>query len=91
MAERHGQAFMSTLAVAGRDGSLRNRMRGTAAEGNVYGKTGYVAGVSALSGYVRTKTGKLLVYSILMNGFPAGELWKARAAQDKACVRMAEF
>ena len=91
MYERHGTAFMETLSVAARDGSLRNRMKGTAAEGNVYGKTGYVYGVSALSGYVKTKSGSVLAYSIIMNGFPMGELWKARAAQDKACVRMAEY
>ena len=91
MYERHGPAFMETLSVAARDGSLRNRMKGTSAEGNVFGKTGYVYGVSALSGYVKTKSGGILAYSIIMNGFPAGELWKARAAQDKACVRMAEY
>jgi D-alanyl-D-alanine carboxypeptidase/D-alanyl-D-alanine-endopeptidase (penicillin-binding protein 4) len=91
MYERRGPAFLETLAAAGRDGSLRNRMKGTAAEGNVYGKTGYVYGVSALSGYVKTRSGGILVYSILMNGFPMGELWKARVAQDKACVRMTEY
>jgi PBP4 family serine-type D-alanyl-D-alanine carboxypeptidase len=91
MYERHGPAFMETLSVAARDGSLRSRMKGTAAEGSVYGKTGYVYGVSALSGYVKTRSCGILVYSIIMNGFPMGELWKARAAQDKACVRMAEY
>jgi D-alanyl-D-alanine carboxypeptidase/D-alanyl-D-alanine-endopeptidase (penicillin-binding protein 4) len=66
-------------------------MKGTAADGSVYGKTGYVYGVSALSGYVKTRSCGILVYSIIMNRFPMGELWKARAAQDKACVRMAEY
>jgi len=90
MHARYGDAFVATLSVAGRDGSLRNRMKNTSAEGCVWGKTGYVAGVSALSGYVRSKGGRLFVFSILMNGFPAGELWKARQVQDKACVRLAD-
>ncbi len=91
MHARYGDAFVETLSAAGRDGSLRSRMKNTPAEGRVFGKTGYVAGVSALSGYVRAKSGRTLVYAILMNGFPAGELWKARQAQDKACLRMVDY
>jgi D-alanyl-D-alanine carboxypeptidase/D-alanyl-D-alanine-endopeptidase (penicillin-binding protein 4) len=91
MYERHGEAFIGTLAVAGEDGSLRSRMRGTAAEGNVYGKTGYVAGVSALSGYVRTRGGRWVAFSILMNDVPWGGLWRARLAQDKVCIRLVEY
>ena len=91
MAERYGETFIQTLAVAGRDGSIRNRMRNTPAEGRVFGKTGYVAGVSALSGYVRTAGGRLLVYSILMNGFASGDLWRARLAQDKICLRLVDY
>jgi len=91
MFERHGEAFIGTLAVAGQDGSLRSRMRGTAAEGNVYGKTGYVAGVSALSGYVRTRSGRWVAFSILMNDVPWGQLWRARLAQDKVCIRLVEY
>ncbi|MCX5649647.1 MAG: D-alanyl-D-alanine carboxypeptidase/D-alanyl-D-alanine-endopeptidase, partial [Planctomycetota bacterium] len=91
MYERHGEAFIGTLAVAGEDGSLRSRMRGTAAEGNVYGKTGYVAGVSALSGYVRTRSGRWVAFSILMNDVPWGGLWRARLAQDKVCIRLVEY
>jgi len=91
MVERHGEAFIGTLAVAGRDGSLRSRMRNTAAEGNVYGKTGYVAGTSALSGCVRTRAGRWIVFSILMNDVPWGELWRARLAQDKVCIRLVDY
>ena len=91
MFERHGEAFIRTLAVAGRDGSLRSRMRASAAEGNVYGKTGYVAGVSALSGCVRTRSGRWLAFSILMNDLPSGSLWRARLAQDKVCIRLVDY
>jgi D-alanyl-D-alanine carboxypeptidase/D-alanyl-D-alanine-endopeptidase (penicillin-binding protein 4) len=88
---RLGDAFVETLAVAGRDGSLAGRMRGTAAAGRVFGKTGYVLGASTLSGYVRTASGRTLAYSVLMNDVPWGELWKARQAQDRVCVRLVEY
>ena len=44
-------AFESSLPVAGREGTVADRMRGTAAEGNCATKTGTLDGVSALSGY----------------------------------------
>lgn len=86
-----GERWMDTFAVAGRTGSLRKRMRRTAAQGRVRGKTGYVRGTSALSGYVETRNGPVIVFSILMNDVPWGKLWKARLAQDKACIRLVKF
>ena len=91
MLQRHGERFVLTLAAAGQEGSLSKRMRGTAAEGRVYGKTGYVLGTSALSGYVRAKSGRTIIFSVLMNDVPWGELWKARTAQDKVCLRLVDF
>jgi D-alanyl-D-alanine carboxypeptidase/D-alanyl-D-alanine-endopeptidase (penicillin-binding protein 4) len=91
MFERHGDGFIQTLAAAGQEGSLAKRLRGTAAEGRVWGKTGYVLGTSALSGYVRAKSGRMIIFSILMNDVPWGELWKARLAQDKVCLRLVEY
>jgi D-alanyl-D-alanine carboxypeptidase len=66
-------------------------MRGTTAEGRVFGKTGYVLGTSALSGYVRAKSGRTIIFSVLMNDVPWGELWKARTAQDKVCLRLVDY
>lgn len=47
MYARHGDSFLETLSVAGEDGSLAGRMKGTPAAGHVYGKTGYVLGTGA--------------------------------------------
>jgi D-alanyl-D-alanine carboxypeptidase/D-alanyl-D-alanine-endopeptidase (penicillin-binding protein 4) len=91
MGERHGDTFVQSLAVAGQDGSLARRMRSTSAEGRVFGKTGYVLGASALSGYVRAKSGRMIAFSILMNDVPWGELWRARQAQDKICIRLVDY
>ncbi len=71
--------FYESLAIAGVDGTLKNRMKGIQ---NVYAKTGSLLGVSNLSGYVRADDGKLLAFSILCNHFP-GEIKIVREMQDK--------
>jgi serine-type D-Ala-D-Ala carboxypeptidase/endopeptidase (penicillin-binding protein 4) len=62
-----GKAFRDTLPVAGIDGSLADRMKGTAAEGKVFGKTGSLGGVKTLSGYAITIHGEPVAFSILTN------------------------
>jgi len=63
--------FIRTLPIAGRDGTLRRRFRGTAAEGVVRAKTGSMSRVRALSGYVQTADGEQLAFAILANNFSA--------------------
>jgi len=76
--------------VAGIDGTLRLRMRGTAAEGNVHAKTGTLSHVRALSGYVDTADGERLIFSMMVN---AHQLSAADADRliDAALVRIAGF
>ena len=54
--------------IAGVDGTLKYRMRGTKAEGNVRAKTGTISNVRGLSGYVTTSEGEDIVFSFLVNG-----------------------
>ena len=61
-------AFTSSLAVAGRTGTLRNEMRGTYAQGRCRGKTGTLTDVSNVAGYCRARDGHTLAFAILMNG-----------------------
>ena len=66
---RHRDAFLSTLPIAGKDGTLETRLRRTRAEGNAIAKTGSISNVRALSGFVKTRDGEMLAFSILANDF----------------------
>ena len=87
---RHHDAFVATLPIAGKDGTISTRMRKTRAEGNATAKTGSIANVRACPGYVRTRDGEILAFSILANNFtiPAATVnWIA----DLAVETLANF
>ena len=65
----HFALFHRSLPIAGVDGTVRNRMRGTAAANNVHAKTGTLNMVRSLSGYVTTAGGRPLLFSLLANHF----------------------
>ena len=77
-------SFVSALAVAGRTGTLKDRLRKPPARGVVLGKTGTTSIASALSGFVRDR----YVFSVLQNGRPVSYLW-ARRAQDRFATVLA--
>lgn len=86
-AQPHWQAYYDSLPIAGTDGSLRNRMKGTPAAGNVHAKTGSIRRVLSLSGYVTGAHGDLYVFSLIMNNFP-GSAHDVNAAQDQFAVAL---
>ncbi len=71
---RYSSIWQNVLTIGGVDGTLKNRFRGTTAENNVRGKTGTFDQVSALSGYVTSKTGERFAFSILTNNIPSSSL-----------------
>jgi serine-type D-Ala-D-Ala carboxypeptidase/endopeptidase (penicillin-binding protein 4) len=66
---RHREPFTATLPIAGKDGTIASRLKRTRAEGNALAKTGSIANVRTLSGFVRTRDGEMLAFSILANDF----------------------
>ena len=85
---RHAKAFRDTLPIAGVDGTLRRRMTATAAIDNARAKTGTLRYVNNLSGYVTTKAGERLVFSLMLNNYDGSD---ARADLDAMVVMLAEL
>ncbi|MBP6004101.1 MAG: D-alanyl-D-alanine carboxypeptidase/D-alanyl-D-alanine-endopeptidase [Pyrinomonadaceae bacterium] len=83
------QVWRDSLTIGGVDGTLRNRFKGTAAAGNIRGKTGTIDQVSALSGYVKTAAGEELVVSIIVNG--VAETRMRTSLIDDIVVYLANF
>ena len=65
---KYAQAWRDSLTIGGVDGTLARRFKGTAAEGNIRGKTGTIDQVSALSGYMTTAGGDQVIVSFVVNG-----------------------
>jgi D-alanyl-D-alanine carboxypeptidase/D-alanyl-D-alanine-endopeptidase (penicillin-binding protein 4) len=87
---RYGAAFREALPVAGVDGTLRNRMKGTPAAGNVRAKTGTLSSVATLAGYVTSAAGERLVFSIMLNNYPESSL-TSRNHVDNIAVLLAGY
>ena len=81
-------AFDRALPVAGKDGTLHDRMESGPARGRCRAKTGTINGVSTLSGYCRARSGDRLVFSFLMNGVSATG---ARRLQDRMAQALARY
>lgn len=85
-----GKYWWDMQSIAGVDGTLRNRMKGTKAEGNVRGKTGTISNVRALSGYVKTAGGEQLAFSFLVNAHLVGDS-DTNSITDGVATMLADF
>ena len=81
-------AWIDSLAKGGVDGTLEVRYADLA--GHVFAKTGYISGVRALSGYVRTRDDQWLTFSIIYNHIP-GSVTPYEALQDEAVGLLVEW
>jgi D-alanyl-D-alanine carboxypeptidase/D-alanyl-D-alanine-endopeptidase (penicillin-binding protein 4) len=81
-------SFTGSLAVAGRNGTLSTRMRGTVAQDRCRAKTGTLRDVSALAGYCTTTRGGNVAFAFLMNYVSP---WSARALQDRMAIALARY
>jgi D-alanyl-D-alanine carboxypeptidase/D-alanyl-D-alanine-endopeptidase (penicillin-binding protein 4) len=87
---RYSNAFRDALPIAGVDGTLRTRLKGTPAAGNLRAKTGTINAVASLSGYVTSAAGERLVFSIILNNYPE-ESSSRRSFLDAIAVLLASF
>ena len=84
-----GDDFIQDLALAGHEGTVADRMHGTAAYGRCRTKTGTLTGVSNLSGYCFNASGRVMVFSILMGS--VGDLGLAHLDQDRIAGAVAGY
>lgn len=67
-----GEAWRRSLPVAGVDGTLDDRFRGTSLERRLFAKTGTLNATNALSGYMTARSGRTLLFSFFVNDVPGG-------------------
>lgn len=83
-----GTTLRADMAVAGRSGTLSERMRGTAAQGRCEGKTGTLIGVSNLAGYCEARNGQYLAFAFFDDGIA---IEAAHALQDNMAISLASY
>lgn len=93
LASMHGSEladeFIQGLPSTGLEGTVADRMEGTAAYGRCRTKTGTLTGVSALSGYCFNRSGRVMIFSILMAN--AYDLGLAHREQDRIAALVASY
>lgn len=87
---RYGQAFRESLPIAGVDGTIDYRLRGTPAQGRILAKTGTISNARCLSGYAITQDGETLVFSTMFNNFLC-DVNVVMDVQDRICLLLTSF
>ena len=89
--EALGTMFINSLAIAGETGTLRKRFRGVELYGmSVQAKSGYIDGVSCLTGYVTAPDNRRIAFSIMVNELRPGTVARAKRFQEKVVSRVAQ-
>ncbi|WP_372365763.1 D-alanyl-D-alanine carboxypeptidase/D-alanyl-D-alanine-endopeptidase [Candidatus Uabimicrobium sp. HlEnr_7] len=78
----HAKVFLDSLAISGKDGTLKNRWQKNNAAGSIFAKSGSLTRVNALSGYIHSKTGDKYAFSIMINNYK-GKSTAIRNLQDQ--------
>lgn len=84
------RVFRKSLSRAGHDGTLRYRFHDTALQGRVWGKTGTLSSVRGIAGYLKSKKGRELTFSILVNNYASGSR-KIRNRIDRILLKAAHW
>jgi D-alanyl-D-alanine carboxypeptidase/D-alanyl-D-alanine-endopeptidase (penicillin-binding protein 4) len=84
-----GDEFIQDLALTGHEGTVADRMHGTAAYGRCRTKTGTISAVSNLSGYCFNRSGRVMIFSILMAS--VRDLSLAHLEQDLIAAEVASY
>jgi D-alanyl-D-alanine carboxypeptidase/D-alanyl-D-alanine-endopeptidase (penicillin-binding protein 4) len=82
---------LECLPIGGVDGTLRERMQMSAATGNTRAKTGTLMYVRCLSGYVTTRDGEMLAFSLMLNHAPTQLIERPEGVLDEIVALLAEY
>src|SRR5947209_4341268 len=82
------RAFVGSLAVAGRSGTLASGLRGTPAQGRCRGKTGTLHDVANLVGYCNSRNGHRLAFAFLLNSVDPSA---GHSAEDRSAVTLSQY
>lgn len=85
-----GSTFRDCLPIAGVDGTIGHRLKGTVAAGKIFAKTGTVSNVRCLSGYATTADGETLIFSTMFNNFLCS-VQVVLDVQDQICMLLSSF
>ncbi|MFA4922994.1 MAG: D-alanyl-D-alanine carboxypeptidase, partial [Ignavibacteriaceae bacterium] len=80
----------ASFPLAGVDGTLKRRMKGTLAENNVRAKTGTISGVSALSGFIKAKNNHQLSFSMMVQNH-VRKTSRAVYFLDRICILLSQL
>ncbi|SMO31859.1 D-alanyl-D-alanine carboxypeptidase/D-alanyl-D-alanine endopeptidase [Gracilimonas mengyeensis] len=83
-------SYFSSMSIAGIDGTLAHRMKGTPLYQNFRGKSGFVTGVRTLSGYMEAKSGKKLIVSLATNSFISEKVRPIDAVHEEILMYLYE-
>lgn len=81
MNQKYYKTYFDSLPVAGQSGTLKS-MFVTEGNGQIFAKTGTLNKVKALAGYIKTNTGRTLVFSLLVNNY-AGSVSQVKSKMEK--------
>jgi D-alanyl-D-alanine carboxypeptidase len=80
---KNREAYIASLSVAGVDGTLEDRFKGSDLRRRVFGKSGFVEGVSAVTGYLQARDGQWYAFSIMCNGIPRQSNGEVKLLQER--------
>ncbi len=87
--DRYGQRWMNTLSIAGVDGTIKKRFRGTVVKKRAWMKTGTLKRVKNIGGYVKSRQGRLYTVVILVNTNQGR--WKAAKLQNDIITWLVKY
>lgn len=89
MEESYYDVFFDSLPIAGQTGTLKRTFEGTG-YGKIFAKTGTLNKVKTLAGYVRTDSGRLLTFSLLINNY-AGSVTQVKTKMEELLGPISQF